>query len=85
MQKDMTDLNGFEMIELKKILGTSIEQADGIEATYAIAYIFKKRDQESVTYNDVLGMTVKEVQDYMGLDEEDEVQMPFEADETPFE
>lgn len=85
MQKDMTDLNGFEMMELKKILGTSIEKADGIEATYAIAYIFKKREDGNVTHDDVLRMTVKEVQAYMGLDDEEEVQMPFEADAAPFE
>jgi len=85
MQKDMTDLNGFEMIELKKILGTSVEKADGIEATYAIAYIFKKREDPKVTHNDVLGLTIKEVQEYMGLDEEDEVEMPFEAEDSPKE
>lgn len=85
MQKDMTDLNGFEMLELKKILGTSIEQADGIEATYAIAYVFKKREDANITHDDVLRMTVKQVQEYMGFDEEDEVQMPFETDSAPKE
>lgn len=85
MQKDMTDLNGFEMLELKKILGTSVENADGIEATYAVAYLFKKRDDSSTTYDDVLRLTIKEIQSYMGLDEEDEVAMPFEVTEDPKE
>ena len=85
MQKDMTDLNGFEMLELKKILGTSVENADGIEATYAVAYLFKKRDDSSTTYDDVLCLTIKEIQSYMGLDEEDEVAMPFEVTEDPKE
>lgn len=85
MQKDMTDLNGFEMLELKKILGTSVENADGIEATYAVAYLFKKRDDSKTTYDDVLRLTIKEIQSYMGLDEEDEVAMPFEVTEDPKE
>jgi len=83
MKKDIQDLTGFEMIELKKVLGTSLESADGIEATYALTYIFKKREDASFTHEQALGMTLKDVQEYMGVDEEEEVVAPFEVAETP--
>lgn len=83
MQKDMQDLTGFEMIELKKVLGTSLEQADGVEATYAVAYIFKKRENAETTYDDVLGLSIREIQEYMGTEDDEEVAMPFEVEEAP--
>lgn len=78
------DLTGFEMLEVKKVIGTSLDRADSIELTYALAYVFKKRDDASYTYNDALGMTLKEVQEFLGVtdDDDDAVAMPFEDDDN---
>lgn len=76
------DLTGFEMLEVKKTIGTSIDKADAIDLTYALTYVFKKRDNASFTYNDALALTLRDVQEYLGLNEDDDVVMPFEVDDN---
>lgn len=83
-EKTVDDLNGFELIELKKRVGGKLETADGVDTAYALTYIFKKRDVEGFTYDDALGMKFRDVQDYLGL-EDDELpsEDPFADDESP--
>lgn len=81
MALSIDDLNGFEMIELKKKVGGRLETADGVDTTYALVYIFKKRDNAEFTWDDALSMKFKDVQEYLGLDD-DEVEMPFEVDDN---
>lgn len=82
--KTAEDLNGFEMLEIKKVLGTSLEKADGIELTYALAYVFKRRENPEYTYADALAMTLRQVQDYLGVtDEEIEVDLSDLTDDDP--
>jgi hypothetical protein len=81
-QKTAEDLNGFEMLEMKKVLGTSIDNADGISLTYALTYVFKKRENPDYRYDDALGMTLREVQAYLGVTE-DEVDLSDLDDNDP--
>lgn len=72
MALSLEDLNGFEMIELKKLVGGRLESADGIDTVYALVTVFKKRDNADHTHNESLGMSFKDAQAFLGLDEDDE-------------
>jgi hypothetical protein len=70
---DFNDLNGFELLEVEKRMGCSLAKIDEqpVKATYAMAYVIKKRDNENLKWEDVLALPYSEVNE-MFTDEDAE-------------
>ena len=77
--KNIEDLNGFEMKKARQMLGGRVDQADPIELLYVLTFLFQKRDDSGIEYNTVLGMSLREVQEYLGVEDDDEAD-PFATD-----